>query len=165
MIRTLSPGQARYNPMSYHNGSVWPHDTALCVAGLSRYGERTGVVRLLEEMFEAAVHYGMRLPELFCGFGRRLGEPPTDYPVACLPQAWAAGSVFMLLQAALGLQIDGKGGEVRVIRPALPAVLDRLEIRDLEVGGYRLDLVFQRMGERVVAFSEGQPKVPLLIRV
>ena len=93
--------------MSYHNGSVWPHDTALCVAGLSRYGSRETVVRLLGEMFSAAVIFDMQLPELFCGFRRTAGDPPIAHPVACLPQAWAAGAPLMMTQACLGVRIDG----------------------------------------------------------
>ena len=110
----LLEGKSRYNPMSYHNGSVWPHDTALCAAGMARYGARDSVARLLSDMFEAAVKFDMRLPELFCGFERRAGESPIAYPVACLPQAWASGSVFMLLQACLGLSIDGWRGEIHI---------------------------------------------------
>lgn len=162
-IRTLAPGQVHYNPMSYHNGSVWPHDTALCAAGLGRYGERAGVIRLLGEMFEAAVRFGMRLPELFCGFARAPGEPPIDYPVACLPQAWAAGSVFMLLQASLGLRIDGWRGEIHVDRPALPPDIDRLVVEGLAVGGERIDLVFQRLEDRVVALPQGRSTVPVIV--
>jgi glycogen debranching enzyme len=114
-IRTLSHDEVRFNPMSYHNGSIWPHDTALCAAGLARYGFRDGAMRLLSGAFEAAVHFDMRLPELFCGFRRIQGEAPIRYPVACLPQAWASGSVFMTLQACLGLQIDSERGEIRMI--------------------------------------------------
>jgi glycogen debranching enzyme len=89
-------GEARYNPMSYHNGSIWPHDTALCAAGIARYGHRDAAVTLLRSAFESAVNFDMRLPELFCGFPRVQGAPPIAYPVACLPQAWAAGAPFML---------------------------------------------------------------------
>ncbi|MEO8187875.1 MAG: amylo-alpha-1,6-glucosidase [Burkholderiaceae bacterium] len=155
-LRTLPPEAARFNPMSYHNGSVWPHDSTLCVAGLARYGERDGVVRLTREMFEAANYFGMRLPELFCGFERAPGEAPISYPVACLPQAWAAGSVFMLLQACLGLTIDARRHLLAVERPRLPDSVDRLLIADLEVGPQRVDLGFQRLGARVVAFIERQ---------
>ncbi|HEX6978734.1 MAG TPA: amylo-alpha-1,6-glucosidase [Alphaproteobacteria bacterium] len=162
-IRTLAPDQARYNPMSYHNGSVWPHDTALCAAGIGRYGDRAGVIQLLDEMFEAAVRYDMRLPELFCGFDRAKGEPPIDYPVACLPQAWAAGSVFMLLQAGLGLQVDGMRGEIHIRRPALPSSIDRLHVRGLAVGNGHVDLVFQRVGRRVVALPDGDSPVPVIV--
>ena len=158
-------GEPRYNPMSYHNGSVWPHDTALCAAGIARYGARDGVVRLLSGTFEAAVQFDMRLPELFCGFARAAGEPPIAYPVACLPQAWASGAVFMLLQACLGLSIDGWGGEIHVDRPRLPIGIDRLTIRRLAVGSAMVDLTFQRVGDRVAAFAEGQDPspVPLLL--
>jgi glycogen debranching enzyme len=160
-IRTLSVGEARYNPMSYHNGSVWPHDTALCVLGMSRYGEREGVARLVSQTFEAAVRFDMSLPELFCGFERRAGEPPIPYPVACLPQAWASGAVAMLLQACLGIEIDGWRGEIHVVRPRLPVGIDRLTVRHLLVGDRRLDLTFQRIGNRVAAYPEGQDPSPV----
>jgi glycogen debranching enzyme len=164
-IRTLAAGEKRFNPMSYHNGSVWPHDTALCAAGLSRYGEREGVVRLVGGLFEAAVAFGMRLPELFCGFGRAAGAAPIAYPVACLPQAWASGAVLMLLQACLGLSVDGWGGGVHVDRPRLPTGIDRLTIRRLAVRGAAVDLTFHRVGDRVAVFAEGRDPspVPLLL--
>lgn len=154
-VRTLAMQQARYNPMSYHDGSVWPHDVALCAAGMAHYGERDDAVRLLGETFEAAAHFGMRLPELFCGFPRALGEPPIAYPVACLPQAWAAGSVFMMLQACLGVEVDGRRGEVRIDRPNLPNGVDRLTLHKLDVGGDSIDLGFERIGSRTVAFRAG----------
>ncbi len=106
-LRTLASGQMLYNPMSYHNGSVWPHDTALCIAGLRRYGAIDAVIQLLSGMWEAAAHFDMRLPELFCGFARAGAESPVAYPVACLPQAWAAASTFGMLQACLGVTVDG----------------------------------------------------------
>jgi glycogen debranching enzyme len=155
-IRTLPPEATRFNPMSYHNGSVWPHDAVLCAAGLARYGEREGVVRLTNGMFEAAASFGMRLPELFCGFERVAGEAPVAYPVACLPQAWAAGSVFMLLQACLGLRIDVRGRALMVDHPRLPVDIDNLRVQQLSVGPQRVDLVFERIGERVVAFIDQQ---------
>ena len=148
-LRTLATGQARYNPMSYHNGSVWPHDTALCAMGLSRYGEREGVARLTAGLFETAAQMHMRLPELFCGFPRSPGEPPTPYPVACLPQAWAAGSIFMMLQACLGLTIDAPSRQVRIADPHLPIGVDRLTVRQLRVADERFDLTFERHGGRV----------------
>jgi glycogen debranching enzyme len=154
-MRTLAMQQARFNPMSYHDGSVWPHDVALCAAGMAHYGEREDAVRLLGETFEAAVHFGMRLPELFCGFPRATGEPPVAYPVACLPQAWAAGSVFMMLQACLGVSVDGRRGEVRVDRAHLPDGVDRLTLHRLNVGGDTIDLGFERIGARTVAFRAG----------
>jgi glycogen debranching enzyme len=150
-IRTLAIGEARYNPMSYHNGSVWPHDTAMCVAGMARYGERTGVIRMISEMFETAVHFEMRLPELFCGFPRSAGEPPVAYPVACLPQAWAAGSIFMLLQACLGVRVDGWERQISVDHPRLPIGIDRLRIDGVRIEGAFANLVFEQVGQRVMA--------------
>ncbi|MEI9400625.1 amylo-alpha-1,6-glucosidase [Mesorhizobium argentiipisi] len=165
-LRTLADDAVFFNPMSYHNGSIWPHDTALCGVGLARYGERDSVVRLMSGTFESAVHFNMRLPELFCGFARAPGEAPIAYPVACLPQAWSAGSTFMLMQACLGLEIDGWEGELHVTRPRLPIGIDTLTIRHLTVGEKAIDLTFQRVGDRVAAFlpdrHEGQ--VPLIVR-
>ena len=149
-VRTLAAGQTHFNPMSYHNGSVWPHDTALCARGLARYGDKAGAVRLLEALFEAAVHFEMRLPELFCGFTRRRGEPPTSYPVACLPQAWAAGSPFMMLEACLGITINAANREIRIEQPALPAGIDWLEISNLAVGDRIVQIRFQRVSGQVV---------------
>lgn len=153
-VRTLAKGWVRFNPMSYHNGSIWPHDTALCLAGMARYGERDGVARILCDLFTASKHFQMRMPELFCGFAREEGEPPIAYPVACMPQAWAASSTFLMLQACLGLSIDAARLEVRLVRPTLPAGIDRLDVAGLEVGGRRVDLRFQRL-EGSVAVTPG----------
>jgi glycogen debranching enzyme len=156
-IRTLPVEAVRFNPMSYHNGSVWPHDAALCAAGMARYGEREGVVRILDNLFESAAHFGMRLPELFCGFDRQPGQSPIAYPVACLPQAWAAGSAFMLLQACLGLQVDGIRRQVTIVHPRLPADIDQLHLRQLRVGDARVDLHFQRLEDRIVVVARSVP--------
>jgi glycogen debranching enzyme len=153
-IRTLASGEARFNPMSYHNGSVWPHDTALCAAGIARYVGRGPVVQLLGEIFEAATHFSMRLPELYCGFTRLVGQGPTPYPVACMPQAWASGSSFMLLQACLGMRIDGRRREIHVERPLLPVGIEALGIRGLRVGEVSVDLEFQRVGNNVVVVPD-----------
>jgi glycogen debranching enzyme len=150
-IRTVAEGQARYNPMSYHNGSVWPHDTALCAAGIARYGGGARVVTVMSEIFEAANHFAMRLPELYCGFPRIAGQGPAPYPVACLPQAWSAACVFMLLQAMLGIRIDGRRKEVHIGRPELPIGIESLQVRDLQVGDTRIDLQFHRIGAEVAA--------------
>jgi glycogen debranching enzyme len=149
-IRTLAEGEARYNPMSYHNGSVWPHDTSVCVAGMSRYGGRADVVRIMSEIFETANHFNMRLPELYCGFSRIQGQGPAPYPVACLPQAWASGTAFLLLQASLGIRIDGRRNEVHIERPMLPADVESLYVRGLECNDARIDLEFHRIGNEVV---------------
>jgi glycogen debranching enzyme len=153
-IRTLAAGEARYNPMSYHNGSIWPHDTALCIAGAARYGERASAVTVMNKMFEAAAHFGMQLPELFCGFPRTPGEPPVHYPVACLPQAWAAGAPFMMLQACLGLRVNGWNRTVTVDRPWLPIHIHKLAIHDLVVGDKTITLRFERLGSHVVVVSD-----------
>jgi len=161
-LRTLADGEARFNPISYHNGSIWPHDTALCVMGMSRYGEREGVVKLTSALFETASRMNMRLPELFCGFPRSPGEPPVAYPVACLPQAWAAGSVFMMLQACLGITINANRGEIVLVDPRLPIGIDRLRVEHLRVGDESVDLTFERHGDRVSVRAEGG--APLTIR-
>jgi glycogen debranching enzyme len=147
-VRTLAVGEARFNPMSYHNGSVWPHDTAIATLGLSHYGERDGVVALMAAMFETADGFEMRLPELFCGFLRNPGEPPVAYPVACLPQAWAAGSVFMMLQACLGLTVAAD--QVTIVDPRLPIGIDRLWIDRLQVGEHVISLAFERLHDRIM---------------
>jgi glycogen debranching enzyme len=154
-IRTLAEREPRYNPMSYHNGSIWPHDTSICAAGISRYGGRANVVQILNDIFETANQFSMRLPELYCGFPRLAGNGPTPYPVACLPQAWAAGSVFMLLQACLGIEVDGERQEVHVTRPILPLDIESLSIRRLPVRGATIDLDFHRIGEEVVVAPSG----------
>jgi glycogen debranching enzyme len=153
-VRTLALGETRFNPMSYHNGSVWPHDTALCALGMSHYGERKGVVELTAALFETAASFEMRLPELFCGFPRQRGEPPVAYPVACLPQAWAAGSVFMMLQACLGVTVDGLKGEVSIVDPHLPIGIDRLWIDGLKLGSETISLAFERHGERITVTTD-----------
>jgi glycogen debranching enzyme len=142
--------------MSYHNGSVWPHDTALCALGMSHYGERDGVVQLTAALFETAANFEMRLPELFCGFPRQAGEPPVAYPVACLPQAWAAGSVFMMLQACLGVTVDALKGSVSIVDPHLPIGIDQLWIQGLVVGEETVNLAFERHGDRVAVTSEAR---------
>jgi glycogen debranching enzyme len=143
-VRTIPSSQVRYNPMSYHNGSVWPHDNAIIAAGFSRYGFRDLVVRLLEGMKEASMAVDLRrLPELICGFPRRPGEGPTQYPVACAPQAWASGAVFMLLSAALGLSVDGCANEISLSRPVLPASVPTLRLTGLPVGAGSVDLLLE----------------------
>jgi glycogen debranching enzyme len=144
-IRTLASTEARYNPMSYHNGSIWPHDNALCAAGMARYGMRREALQVLDGLSAAAAFLDLRrMPELFCGFDRRPGEGPTLYPVACAPQSWAAGSVFMLLEACLGLSIDATTNEVRFEDPALPEWLPELRISRLEVAGASADFLLER---------------------
>jgi len=144
-IRTLSTEAARFNPISYHNGSIWPHDNALIASGLSHYGAPAAALQVLSGMFEASRHFEIaRLPELFCGFDRVAGNAPTLYPVACAPQAWSAASGFLLLQAALGIAIDAPARELRFVRPNLPSSLDTLIIRDLHIGEALVDVRLER---------------------
>jgi glycogen debranching enzyme len=144
-IRTLDAAEARYNPLSYHNGSVWPHDNALIAMGMARYGHKHACARVTAGLYEAALHFDLhRMPELFCGFRARPHEGPTLYPVACAPQSWAAGSVFLLLQACLGLDIDALHAQIVLDAPILPHGLDRLAIDNLQVGHARVDLVIER---------------------
>jgi glycogen debranching enzyme len=149
-VRTVASGQSRYNPMSYHNGSVWPHDNAMIAAGLAQYGYIDEAVRIFNGLFDASVEMDMRrLPELFCGFSRTGGHAPTLYPVACSPQAWAAGAVFMLLQACLGLRFSPHKPLLAFHRPHLPSQLSWLEIKDLTVGQSTATLQLMRRGDHV----------------
>jgi glycogen debranching enzyme len=147
-IRTMSKDAFGYNPMSYHNGTVWPHDNALIAAGLKRYGYLDETNRIATAMFEAAQFADyMRLPELFCGFTRRTPSPPVQYPVACSPQGWAAGTPFLLLQAMLGISAAAHDNVLTVNKPHLPTWLNQVEIRNLRVGDSTLSLVFRREGD------------------
>jgi glycogen debranching enzyme len=162
-IRTLDAAELRYNPMSYHNGSVWPHDNALIAAGLASYGFDDLGLRLYEAMLGVSEMVDLhRLPELFCGFARRPGEGPTLYPVACAPQAWAAGAVFMLLGSALGITVDGARGQVSLVHPVLPPTMGDLTITGLDVGKGRVDLMLENHPHDVgltVLRREGDVKV------
>ncbi len=149
-IRTLAAGEARYNPMSYHNGSIWPHDNALIALGLARYGCRVEAARLFGAMFDACQATDLRrLPELFCGFLRRRAQAPTDYPVACSPQAWSATALLAMLQACLGLSFDPARRLVRFTRPILPESLDEVSLLNLEVGGACISVRLRRIGDEV----------------
>jgi glycogen debranching enzyme len=151
-IRTIFAGETRYNPMSYHNGSVWPHDTAIVAAGLARYGHTEAALHILTGMFNASTFFDLgRLPELFCGFNRLPGQGPTLYPVACSPQAWASGTVFMLLQACLGMEFspDSKS-QVCFNHPRLPPQIGRVWIKGLRFGDVGVvDLAIRRHGSDV----------------
>ena len=149
-VRTVSSSERKYNPISYHNGSVWPHDNAILSIGLSNYGDSLAAARLLDSHFEASSFFELnRLPELMCGLHRRPGEGPTLYPVACSPQAWSAGSAFMLLQASLGLSINASEQRVVLNRPALPDSVSSLRIDSLQLGDSQVDLEVERVGHEV----------------
>jgi glycogen debranching enzyme len=165
-VRTLSAGEVRYNPMSYHNGSVWPHDNALIAAGLARYGLKEEVLQILRGLFDASVFVDLhRMPELFCGFARRPGEGPTLYPVACAPQAWSAAAVYFLLQACLGLTLRAPEGQVRFAYPLLPAFLNEVRVLNLTIGDAVLDLLLLRHGHDIginVLRREGKVEILLV---
>jgi glycogen debranching enzyme len=131
--------------MSYHNGSIWPHDNALIAAGMARYGHTEQAMQVFSSTFDASMHFeAHRLPELFCGFPRRAGAGPTLYPVACSPQAWAAAAFFGMVQACLGLELRASGPEVVLHTPRLPPFLDWIRISRLGVPGPSIDIVLQR---------------------
>jgi glycogen debranching enzyme len=166
-IRTVARGEARYNPMSYHNGSIWPHDNALIALGFARYGLKHSVAHLFKALFDAATYMDLRrLPELFCGFRREKGRGPTLYPVACAPQAWASATPFTLLEAALGLEFDAQRGEIRLRNPRLPAFLNEVVLRDLQLGPSSVDLRVRRHGDEVsleVLRTRGQIQVSIVL--
>ena len=166
-IRTVARGEARYNPMSYHNGSIWPHDNALIALGLARYALKHSVEAVFKALFDAATYMDLRrLPELFCGFRREKGRGPTLYPVACAPQAWASATPFTLLEAALGLEFDAGRGEIRLRNPRLPAFLNEVILRELRLGSSSVDLCIRRHGEDVsleVIHTQGRVQVSLVL--
>jgi len=149
-IRTVAREERRYNPMSYHNGSVWPHDNAVIAAGFARYGYKSAINRVFTGLFDAARYMDLRrLPELYCGFLRGRQRGPTLYPVACSPQAWAAGTPLMLLQSSLGLEFNVDQNEIVLRNPSLPAFLEQVTLRNLRVGHSAVDLMLRRDGGRV----------------
>jgi glycogen debranching enzyme len=166
-IRTVARGEARYNPMSYHNGSIWPHDNALIALGLARYGLKHSVEHVFKGLFDAASYMDLRrLPELFCGFQRERRRGPTLYPVACAPQAWASATPFTLLEAALGLEFDARRGEIRLRNPRLPAFLNEVILRELQLGPSSVDLRVRRHGDDVsleVLRTRGQIQVSIVL--
>ena len=166
-IRTVAQGEARYNPMSYHNGSIWPHDNALIALGLARYGLKHSVATVFKGLFDAAAYMDLRrLPELFCGFRREKERGPTLYPVACAPQAWASATPFTLLEAALGLEFDVRRGEIRLRNPRLPAFLSEVILRELQLGASSVDLRLRRNGDDValeVLRTRGQIQVSIVL--
>ena len=168
-IRTVARGAARYNPMSYHNGSVWPHDNALIALGFARYGLKSAVTQLFKGLFDAATYMELRrLPELFCGFKRQANRGPTLYPVACSPQAWASATPFTLLEASLGLEFDPANSEIRLRNPRLPEFIDDVLLRNLRLGEASVDLRVRRVKDKVtldIVRSRGKMQVSVLLSV
>jgi glycogen debranching enzyme len=153
-IRTLGLSEARYNPMSYHNGSVWPHDSAMIAYGFAKYGLKEEVLKIGTALFDASLFMeGQRLPELFCGFKRRQGEAPTNYPVACSPQAWSVAAVFIIIQSFLGMEINEHENVIRFFRPTLPEYINKLTLRNLPFKGMKLGIEFIRTGGDSVSIT------------
>lgn len=151
-IRTVATTEARYNPMSYHNGSVWPHDNAMIAAGFTRYGFRAEAARIFEGLFLAATYIDLRrLPELFCGFPKRRGRGPTFYPVACSPQAWAAVAPLSLTRTCLGIRFDPEAGHLTFREPILPDFLDEVTLRGIAFPQGKVDVALKRAGTEVLA--------------
>jgi glycogen debranching enzyme len=149
-IRTVAMGEPRYNPMSYHNGSIWPHDNALIALGFARYGLRDHTERVVTALFDATAYMELRRPpELFCGFRRRRARGPTLYPVACAPQAWASAAIFGLMQASLGIDFSPAGEEIYFRRPQLPGFLEELTVQNLRLDGTALDMAMKRREQEV----------------
>ena len=149
-VRTLGTSEPHYNPMSYHNGSVWPHDNGIIALGLARYGHARATAQIFGALFDAARYMELRrLPELFCGFLRRQHNAPTQYPVACSPQSWACATIFALLQATLGLDLSEQRKEISFYRPVLPDFLDGLHLRNLRLANGSADVMLQRHGSGV----------------
>ncbi len=164
-IRTVPRTEARYNPMSYHNGSIWPHDNSLIAAGLAKLGHKQEALRILGALFEASKFVELnRMPELLCGFGRRPGEGPTQYPVACAPQAWSAAAVFLLLQSCLGISFDAPAEQIRIVAPAMPPYLNWISIKNVAMADANADLHFRREGDEVmVAVPRKQGRVQVMV--
>lgn len=142
-IRTLSAAASRYNPMSYHNGSIWPHDNALIAYGLARYGFHHEAEELVKGLFDASLFIDLqRLPELFCGFERRKGEGPTAYPVACSPQAWSVGAVYLLVEAMLRIHIDAVNKKIDFYQPSLPPFIESINLNKISLGETEADISF-----------------------
>jgi len=164
-IRTLSSQMPHYNPMSYHNGSVWPHDNALIAAGLRRYGFDEAAAAVFTDLVDAATHfpYG-RLPELFCGFSREAERYtfPIAYPVSCSPQAWAAGTLPYLLQVVLGLEPDAATGQL-TLRPYLPDWLDTVRIRGMQFAGRTVDLTIRGRGRDVEVTVDAGHEIAVVV--
>jgi glycogen debranching enzyme len=165
-VRTLSASHAAFNPMSYHNGSIWPHDNAILVLGMALHGHTRAAIPIVRALYEAGVHSEFhRLPELYCGMTRQRGDRPVNYPVSCSPQAWASGSLYMLLQALLGIYAEAPAHILHIRDPILPDFLSELTVSGLAIGGSRVALQFRRHGTRTLANLLSVEGDPLQVRI
>jgi glycogen debranching enzyme len=165
-VRTVAESELRFNPMSYHNGSIWPHDNSLIAAGAARYDDKAFALRILNAQFESARHFDLsRPPELFCGFKRRLREAPLLFPVACSPQAVASGAVFLMLQSVLGIAIDALDRQIVLAHPVVPDGFNEISVRNLAVRDSAVDFTVRRHGGSVsVSVDRREGKIDLVIR-
>jgi len=165
-VRSVGESELRYNPMAYHNGSIWPHDNALLAAGAARYDDKSFAQRILKAQFEAARHFELlRLPELFCGFRRRGRDAPLHFPVACSPHSVSAGATFLMLQSVLGISIDALDQQIVLAHPVVPDGLDEIAVKNLAVQDASVDFTVRRHGASVsVSVERREGKVDLVIR-
>jgi glycogen debranching enzyme len=158
-IRTLSAAEKRYNPMSYHNGSIWPHDTALIAYGLSLYGYQKEALKILDALFSASLFIELqRLPELYCGFNRKANEGPTAYPVACSPQAWSVSVIFILMQSFLRIHINAINKTIVFDKPEMPEYIDKISVSNLKIEGQELIFHTHRHANDVSFNVDAKPK-------
>jgi glycogen debranching enzyme len=167
-IRTVAEGEARYNPMSYHNGSIWPHDNAIIAQGLSRYGSKNGIATVFDDLVRAGTYMDLRrIPELYCGFRRRRGRGPTLYPTACSPQAWSAAAPFSLLLSMLGLEFDCPARQIRLVNPTVPASAGDIVVRNLSLGAARADIALRQNRHTAISLevlrAEGDVQISLVL--
>jgi len=156
-IRTVATGESRFNPLSYHNGSVWPHDNSIIANGMAKYGAKKSAGKVLLAMLDLSSEVELRrLPELFCGLKRRPTEGPTLYPVACSPQAWASAAPFFVLEGCLGISVQAERGRIVFDRPCLPEGIPQLAIRGLRCGKVVVDLLLERRNDSVLVHLENK---------
>jgi glycogen debranching enzyme len=165
-IRTLARGQRPYNPLSYHNGTIWPHDNSIVAMGFSNYGLQKHASEVLLGLYDACRQFRhFRLPELFCGLSRSESDLVVSYPVSCIPQAWASGAFFLLVRACLGLYPDAPRRILKIVNPELPKPIEWLTIEGLRIGPTRLTLQFKRTGEGTFAAVKEMEGEPIAIRL
>jgi glycogen debranching enzyme len=162
----VASSEARYNPLSYHNGSVWPHDNSLIASGLAKYGHKSQAGKIFMGLLDLSSMVELnRLPELFCGIDRRPGEGPTLYPVACSPQAWAAAAPFLILQSCLGISIDAERKRILFDDPYLPDGIPTLAIKNLRCGDIGVDLMLERRNDSVLVHKAGSPSAIEIVTI
>ena len=164
--RTMSMKEGVFNPLSYHRGSVWPHDNSIIAHGMALNSHRDGALRILTSLYQTALNFrDYRLPELLCGVQRREFDKPVHYPVSCSPQAWASGAMFLMLASVLGIHANAPRSELNVTNPLLPEWLEHLYIRNLRIGSSHVGLDFTRRGDRTFCNLVDIQGEPMLVNV